>query len=68
MIGLAGGMALLWLLLRTLRLGMASPFRRRAAQWYERNREPEEALEYWMKAAEVDSAARLVGALAFPAY
>ena len=41
---------------------------RRAAQWYERNREPEEALEYWMKAAEVDSAARLVGALAFPAY
>ena len=24
---------------------------RRAAQWYERNREPEEALEYWMKAA-----------------
>ena len=41
---------------------------RRAAQWYERNREPEEALEYWMKAAEVDSAARLVGALVFPAY
>ena len=38
---------------------------RRAAQWYERNREPEEALEYWMKAGEVDSAARLVGALAF---
>ena len=41
---------------------------RRAAQWYERNREPEEALEYWMKAGEVDSAARLVGALTFPAY
>jgi LuxR family transcriptional regulator, maltose regulon positive regulatory protein len=42
--------------------------RRRAAQWYERNREPEEALEYWMKAGEVDSAARLVGALGFPTY
>jgi LuxR family transcriptional regulator, maltose regulon positive regulatory protein len=41
---------------------------RRAAQWYERNRGPEEALEYWMKAGEVDSAARLVGALAFLAY
>ena len=41
---------------------------RRAAQWYERNREPEEALEYWMKAGEVDSVARLVGALTFPAY
>ena len=41
---------------------------RRAAQWYERNREPEEALEYWMKAGEVDSAARLVGALVFLAY
>ena len=41
---------------------------RRAAQWYERNREPEEALEYWMKAGEVDSVARLAGALAFPAY
>ena len=41
---------------------------RRAAQWYERNREPEEALEYWMKAGEVDSAARLVGALAFLTY
>ena len=42
--------------------------RRRAAQWYERNREPEEALEYWMKAGEVDSAARLVGALVFLCY
>src|SRR5690242_7627043 len=40
----------------------------RAAQWYERYREPEEALEYWMKAGEVDSVARLAGALAFPAY
>jgi LuxR family maltose regulon positive regulatory protein len=41
---------------------------RRAAQWYERNREPEEALEYWMKAGEVDSAAPLVGALTFVTY
>ena len=41
---------------------------RRAAQWYESNREPEEALEYWMKAGEVDSVARLAGALTFPAY
>ena len=40
----------------------------RAAQWYERHREPEEALEYWMKAGEADSVARLAGALAFPAY
>jgi LuxR family maltose regulon positive regulatory protein len=41
---------------------------RRAAQWYERNGEPEGALEYWMKAGEVDSAARLVGALGFVTY
>ena len=42
--------------------------RRRAAQWYERNGEPEEALEYWMKAGEVDSAAGLIGAMTFVAY
>ena len=41
---------------------------RRAAQWHERNGEPGEALEYWMKAGEADSAGRLVGTLAFPAY
>jgi LuxR family maltose regulon positive regulatory protein len=41
---------------------------RRAAQWYERNREPEEALEYWMKAGEVDSVAGLIGGLAFSTY
>ena len=41
---------------------------RRAAQWYERNGEPEVALEYWMRAGEVDSAARLAGALAFVTY
>ena len=48
--------------------GLVPILQRRAAQWYERNREPEEALEYWMKAGEVDSAARLVGALAFLSY
>ena len=48
--------------------GLVPVLQRRAAQWYERNREPEEALEYWMKAGEVDSAARLVGALAFLSY
>jgi LuxR family maltose regulon positive regulatory protein len=41
---------------------------RRAAQWHERNGQPVEALGYWMKAGEADSAARLVGTLAFPAY
>ena len=41
---------------------------RRAAQWHEHHREPAEALEYWMKAGQADSAARLVGTLAFPAY
>ena len=48
--------------------GLVPILQRRAAQWYERNREPEEALEYWMKAGKVDSAARLVGALAFLSY
>ena len=41
---------------------------RRAAQWHERNGQPAEALGYWMKTGEADSAARLVGSLAFPAY
>ncbi len=48
--------------------GLMLILHRRAAQWYERNGEPEEALEYWMKAGDVDSAARLVGALAFLLY
>ncbi len=48
--------------------GLMLTLHRRAAQWYERNGEPEEALEYWMKAGDVDSAARLVGALAFLLY
>jgi ATP/maltotriose-dependent transcriptional regulator MalT len=41
---------------------------RRAAQWHERNGQPAEALGYWMRAGEADSAGRLVGSLAFPAY
>jgi LuxR family maltose regulon positive regulatory protein len=48
--------------------GLMPVLYRRAAQWHERNGEPAEALEYWMKAGEADSAARLVGTLAFPAY
>ena len=41
---------------------------RRAAQWHERNGQHDEALEYWMKAGQADSEARLVDTLAFPAY
>ena len=41
---------------------------RRAAEWYERDGAPEEALGYWMKAGDVDAAANLIGALAFAAY
>jgi len=41
---------------------------RRAAEWYQRAGKPGEALGYWMKAGEVDAAAVLVGAMAFPAY
>jgi LuxR family maltose regulon positive regulatory protein len=41
---------------------------RRAAEWYEREGAPEEALGYWMKAGNVDAVASLVGALAFATY
>jgi len=41
---------------------------RRAAEWYARNEQPEEALEYWMKAGDVAAAAPLIGALAFATY
>ncbi|HEY7013710.1 MAG TPA: LuxR C-terminal-related transcriptional regulator [Streptosporangiaceae bacterium] len=41
---------------------------RRAAEWYQRAGEPAEALEYSMKAGDVNTAARLAGTLAFPAY
>jgi LuxR family maltose regulon positive regulatory protein len=41
---------------------------RRAAEWYELNGAPAEALSYRMEAGDADAAARLVGALAFPTY
>jgi LuxR family transcriptional regulator, maltose regulon positive regulatory protein len=41
---------------------------RRAAQWYERNGAPGEAVGYWMKAGDVDATARLAAALAFATY
>jgi LuxR family transcriptional regulator, maltose regulon positive regulatory protein len=41
---------------------------RRAAQWDERNEAPGEALDYWMKAGDVDATARLAAALAFATY
>ena len=54
--------------LHRLEPGLMPVLKRRAAQWHERNGEPGEALEYWMKAGDADSVARLVGRLAFPAY
>jgi LuxR family transcriptional regulator, maltose regulon positive regulatory protein len=57
--------------LHRLEPGVMPVLYRRAAQWHEQNGEPREAgegVEYWMKAGEADSAARLVGTLAFPAY
>jgi LuxR family transcriptional regulator, maltose regulon positive regulatory protein len=54
--------------LHRLEPGLMPVLQRRAAQWHERNGEPGEALRYWMKAGEPDSAARLVAGLAFPAY
>jgi LuxR family transcriptional regulator, maltose regulon positive regulatory protein len=54
--------------LRRIEPGLTAVLQRRAAQWYESNGAPDEALQYWMQAGEVDSAARLAGMLAFPAY
>ncbi len=54
--------------LRRLEPGLIPVLHRRAAQWHEGNAEPGEALRYWMQAGETDSAARLIGTLAFPAY
>ena len=54
--------------LHRLEPGLIPVLQRRAAQWHEDNGASEEALEYWMKAGDVDSAARLVGALAFLTY
>jgi LuxR family maltose regulon positive regulatory protein len=41
---------------------------RRAAEWFESNGAPGEALDYRMKAGDTDAAAQLVGALAFATY
>jgi LuxR family transcriptional regulator, maltose regulon positive regulatory protein len=41
---------------------------RRAAQWYEANGAPGDALEYSMRAGDADAAPRLVGVLAAPTY
>ena len=41
---------------------------RRAAQWYEDNEAPGEAMGYWMKAGDVEATARLTAALTLPAY
>ena len=54
--------------LRRLEPGLVPVLQRRAAEWYERNGAPERALEYWMQAGEVDSAARLAGTLGFLTY
>jgi LuxR family transcriptional regulator, maltose regulon positive regulatory protein len=48
--------------------GLIPVLHRRAAEWYERNGYPGEALGYRMKAGDADAAARLVAELAFPAY
>ena len=54
--------------LHQLEPGLMPVLCRRAAQWHERNGEPAEALGYWMRAGEVDAAARLIGVLWFPTY
>ena len=54
--------------LHRLEPGLIPDLQRRAAQWYERDGRPGEALEYWMQAGDADSVARLVAVLAFPAY
>jgi LuxR family maltose regulon positive regulatory protein len=48
--------------------GLMPVLYRRAAQWYERNGAPGEAMDYWMKAGDVDATARLAAALAFVTY
>jgi LuxR family maltose regulon positive regulatory protein len=54
--------------LRRREPGLMPVLHRRAAQWHERQGQSGEALEYWMKAGEAVSVARLAAALAFPAY
>ena len=54
--------------LERLEPGLIPVLRRRTAGWYVRNGSPEEALEYFMAAGDVDEAAHLVGQLVVPAY
>jgi LuxR family transcriptional regulator, maltose regulon positive regulatory protein len=54
--------------LRRLEPDMIPVLYRRAAEWHQRAGEPDQALEYWMKAGEVDATAFLVGLLAFRAF
>jgi len=54
--------------LRRLEPGLMPVLYRRAAQWYEHNGAPGEALDYWIKAGDVDATARLAAALALPTY
>ena len=46
--------------------GLIPVLRRRAAGWFSRNDQPEEALEYYMAAGDVDEAARLVNRVWLP--
>ena len=48
--------------------GLNRVLRRRAADWYARNDLPEEALEYYMAAGDIDEAARLMEKLVVPTY
>jgi LuxR family transcriptional regulator, maltose regulon positive regulatory protein len=54
--------------LRRLEPGRIPALQRRAASWYLGNDLPEEALQYYMAAGDVDQAARLVEKLVVPAY
>ncbi len=54
--------------LERLEPGLMPVLRRRAAAWCLDNARPEEALEYSIAADDVDTAARLVGRLALPAF
>jgi LuxR family maltose regulon positive regulatory protein len=54
--------------LHRLEPGLMPVLRRRAAGWCLDDGRPEEALEYFMAAGDVDGAARLVGQLVVPAY
>jgi LuxR family maltose regulon positive regulatory protein len=54
--------------LERLEPGLLPVLRRRAARWCLRHGRPEEALEYFMAAGEVDAAASLVQSLSLPTY